>query len=50
MKNLNKDVKYKKKIIQHKKESTKRSADYSKWKSAQANCIIQLKEICNEQN
>jgi 1-acyl-sn-glycerol-3-phosphate acyltransferase len=39
-----------KRIIQHKKESTKRSADYSKWKSAQANCIIQLKEICNEQN
>jgi 1-acyl-sn-glycerol-3-phosphate acyltransferase len=36
------------KIIQHKKDCANRSADYSKWKSAQANCLIQLKEICNE--
>jgi hypothetical protein len=36
------------KIIQHKKDCANRGADYSKWKSAQANCLIQLKEICHE--
>jgi len=36
------------KIIQHKKDCANRNADYSKWKSAQANCLIQLKEICHE--
>ena len=39
-----------KKTLQHKKDCANRSADYSKWKSAQANCLIQLKEICHEQN
>ena len=38
------------KIIQHKKDCANRSADYSKWKSAQEHCISQLKQICDEQN
>ena len=39
-----------KKIIKYKKDCSERSADYSKWKAAQEQCIRQLKEICNEQN
>jgi hypothetical protein len=39
-----------KKIIQHKKDCAKRTADYSTWKAAQEQCISQLKQICNEQN
>ena len=39
-----------KKIIQHKKDCANRKEEYAKWKSAQTNCIAQLKEICNEQN
>ncbi len=39
-----------KKIIQHKKESTQRNSEYSKWKTAQEQCISQIKLICNEQN
>jgi hypothetical protein len=39
-----------KKIIKYKKDCSQRSADYSKWKTAQEQCIRQLKEICNEQN
>jgi len=37
-----------KKIIQHKKECANRKHEYSLWKSAQLNCVAQLKEICNE--
>ena len=39
-----------KKIIQHKKNRDRPNSDYSRWKTAQTNCIAQLKEICNEQN
>ena len=39
-----------KKIIQHKKNRDRPNSDYSTWKTAQTNCIAQLKEICNEQN
>ena len=39
-----------KKIIQHKKNRDLPNSDYSTWKTAQTNCIAQLKEICNEQN
>lgn len=39
-----------KKIIQHNKERDHRNADYSSWKTAQEDCIAQLKQICDEQN
>ncbi len=39
-----------KKIIQHNRDSERRSDDYSIWKTAQNRCIDQLKQICNEQN
>ena len=37
-----------KKIIKYKKDCSQRRTDYSKWKTAQEQCIRQLKEICNE--
>ena len=39
-----------KKIIKYKKDCSQRSAEYSKWKAAQEQCIGQLKHICDEQN
>jgi 1-acyl-sn-glycerol-3-phosphate acyltransferase len=39
-----------KKIIRYQKDCSQRSADYSKWKAAQEQCIHQLKHICDEQN
>ena len=39
-----------KKIIEHNKNRANHSEEYSNWKSAQEQCIAQLKEICNEQN
>lgn len=39
-----------KKIIQHNRDSERRSDDYSIWKTAQNRCVDQLKQICNEQN
>ncbi len=39
-----------KKIIQHNRDSERRSDDYSIWKTAQNRCVNQLKQICNEQN
>jgi Na+/proline symporter len=39
-----------KKNIKYKKDCSQRGADYSKWKSAQEQCIRQLKHICDEQN
>jgi 1-acyl-sn-glycerol-3-phosphate acyltransferase len=39
-----------KKIIEHDKNRANHSEEYSNWKSAQEQCIAQLKEICNEQN
>lgn len=39
-----------KRITRYKQDRLKRSADYSKWKNQQLNCIEELKNICHEQN
>jgi len=38
------------KIKEHTRDCTKRSQDYSKWKTSQEHCLTELKKICNEQN
>jgi hypothetical protein len=39
-----------KRITRYKQDRLKRSADYSRWKNQQLNCIEELKNICHEQN